>query len=105
MKQSDAIGTLAVVGVIGVIVAVLFVTMPGPNTAAVRATDEPLPGQRFQVTLTQEAESMSLRVLTDLETGRDYLIVDWGEGTGVTPLLPASAPDRSAAGADAAGGL
>ena len=88
MSRSTVVGVLSVVGGMIFLIALIAFVDGDRDTALEPIAAEPLPGQRFQVTATQEAERMTLRVLTDHDTGHEYLIVDWGEGTGVTPLLP-----------------
>ena len=78
---STALGVAAVVGM-------LFVVIGDRSDINEIVTDEPAEGVRWQVTQKQRADGIKIRVLEDLQNGREYLIVDWGEGTGVTALLP-----------------
>ena len=81
---------LSIVAGVGLLVGVIALVDPDGSTAVETVADEPVPGQRFQVTQTQKADGLKLKVLADLDTGREYLVVDWGEGAGVTALLPAA---------------
>ena len=81
---------LSILAGLGLLVGLIVLIDPDGSTAVETVAAEPVPGQRFQVTQTQKADGLKLKVLADLETSREYLVVDWGEGAGVTALLPAA---------------